>query len=255
MMLCIRRIAWKRSLSWALRALLAASGLFLTSPALSTPCVVPEDCASNYCVDGVCCDKTCTGPCEACSAAAKGGGDDGTCGLAAPGSVCDPAHCDDGSFAFVGDATCDAAGTCVYPTPENCLHNNPCQFDLCGDNGCEVSVKIDGTSCGGSKVCVSGVCSGGSASGASSSSSSSSGAGGAGGQGGSGGGGGDGGSGGSGGSAYPPLPEDPGCGCRAAADVSSGSGALVAAAGIALFVRRRRARIEATRASGAIRTR
>lgn len=156
------------------------------------------------------------------------------------GSVCDPAHCDGLSFSFVGDATCDAAGLCVYPAPESCLHNNPCQFDLCGDTGCEVVIKNDGTECGAGQVCVSGVCGGGGAAG---------GAGGAGGgDGGHGGGEGNagsgGGEGGAGGYVYPPLPDDGGgCGCRAARAIPSGGAAWFAMIGYGFWRFRRGARI------------
>jgi MYXO-CTERM domain-containing protein len=233
------RIARSASLSWVLGVWLAASGIFIVTPSFATPCVEPKDCASKFCVDGVCCDSECKGPCEACSAASKGSGNDGTCGLMKAGSICDPAHCDETSFSFVGDAKCDAAGTCIYPLSVNCLNNNPCQFDLCGDNGCEVSIKNDGTDCGGGKECVGGVCGGESAS-SSAASSSSSGAGGAGGEGGSDGGAGESGSGGSGGYVYPPAPEDPGgCSCRAGTNVPAGGGAAVVMAGLGLLLRRR----------------
>src|SRR5262249_50086880 len=37
------------------------------------------ECTSGACVDGVCCDQACDGACQGCSAAAKGGGQDGAC--------------------------------------------------------------------------------------------------------------------------------------------------------------------------------
>jgi hypothetical protein len=34
-------------------------------------CTSGGDCASGFCVDGVCCESACDGPCQACSAARK----------------------------------------------------------------------------------------------------------------------------------------------------------------------------------------
>ncbi|MCS6898989.1 MAG: hypothetical protein NZX77_04360, partial [Polyangiaceae bacterium] len=53
----------------------------LFQPALiGETCQGSGDCLSGFCVDGVCCDSACTGVCEACSAAKKGSGADGSCG-------------------------------------------------------------------------------------------------------------------------------------------------------------------------------
>ncbi|MBW2524370.1 MAG: hypothetical protein JRI23_09355 [Deltaproteobacteria bacterium] len=35
-------------------------------PADGTPCTLPSQCGSGYCVDGLCCDSACTGLCHAC---------------------------------------------------------------------------------------------------------------------------------------------------------------------------------------------
>lgn len=229
-------------------AALGASALLAASPARAEPCGEDKQCASMFCVDGVCCDKKCDGPCEACSAIAKGSGSDGTCGLVKAGSICDPAHCDGASFSFVDDATCNAAGTCVYPAPVNCLHNNPCELDLCGADGCETVKKLDGTVCGNEdEVCVNGVCGGGgagssSSTAASGSSSGSGGGDGGAGDGGGGSGGGSGGMGGSGGDLYPPVSDPVGCGCGAAADAPGAGVGGLGLLGLALLYRRARPR-------------
>ncbi|MDC3961526.1 MYXO-CTERM sorting domain-containing protein [Polyangium jinanense] len=216
------------------------------------PCGFPEECASGFCVGGVCCDTACTGLCEACTAAAKGSGEDGFCGPAKEGTVCKKAYCDD-ALAFVSASLCDAAGSCVDPTtpPESCIHDDPCKIDLCGDNGCEVVVKFDGTECGAGMTCQDGMCAGGGASSSSSSSTSGSGGaggsgGGSGGAGGSGGGsGGAGGSGGVGGDPYPPI-RDTGCGCRLTETSPLGGAAALVMAALALLGRTRKLRTGTT---------
>jgi MYXO-CTERM domain-containing protein len=208
---------------------LAAASLLLSSPAQATPCASPSECPTGFCVDEVCCDNACEGICEACSAAAKGGGADGTCGLASPGTVCRESYCDGGSFSFVGDGTCNAIGACIEPAPVSCLHNDPCAFDLCGDQGCEQAIKIDGTACGANMVCESGAC----VPGVPATSSSSGGSSGAGAGGAGGGGGGD-------GDPYPPVSDEGGCGCRAAGEAPLGGEAGLALIALALLRRQKR---------------
>lgn len=230
--------------------LASAAGIaaFLASaPARATPCNVPANCDTGFCVDGVCCDSACTGSCQACSAAAKGQGTDGVCGLKVAGKVCEPAHCDD-ALTFFEDAYCDEAGTCVPPPPGvSCLENNPCKLDLCGDTGCSQVLKLDGSDCGGGQVCVDGVCGGMTASSSSSTSTSSStssttsSGGGAGGAGGAGNGGAGGAASSSSGSPYPPKQEASGCGCRTSDD-GGGGAAVVAALALLGVAGRRRAR-------------
>jgi hypothetical protein len=53
--------------------------------ALGAPCTSGEQCASGHCADSVCCDATCDGICEACTAALKGDERDGTCAAVAAG--------------------------------------------------------------------------------------------------------------------------------------------------------------------------
>jgi hypothetical protein len=229
--------------------------LSIASPARATPCRSPFDCPSGFCVDEVCCDSACDGLCDACSAVTKGGGEDGACGLAAPGSVCKLGYCDGAAFAFVGDSTCDVGGACNEPAPVSCYTNNPCAFDLCSDTGCENVVKNDGTPCGANMVCTGDICGppGGTTSGASSSASGTSGAGGSGsagkgsggGDGGAGGDSGAGGAGGAGGDPYPTVEKFGGCGCRTAVDASmaGGGGCAIVIAALTLLRRKPRVRI------------
>lgn len=74
-------------------------------------CAATSECAVGECVDGVCCDKPCGGPCEACSALKKGAGVDGVCGPVAADT--DPkAACSVGTGACAADGLCDGAGKC-----------------------------------------------------------------------------------------------------------------------------------------------
>lgn len=69
-----------------------------------TPCAAAGECASNFCVDGVCCNSACGGLCAACTMALKGNGVDGQCGLIAAGT--DPQN------ECAGAMTCNGAGAC-----------------------------------------------------------------------------------------------------------------------------------------------
>jgi len=78
--------------------------------ASGAPCTFAADCRSSFCA-GVCCDKTCAGPCEACTAAKKGSGADGVCGLVAADS--DPNDkCAAGTGTCASDGLCDGVGNC-----------------------------------------------------------------------------------------------------------------------------------------------
>jgi hypothetical protein len=80
------------------------SGFCQTLP-LGAACTTNGECASGSCVDGVCCNTACAATCQACTAAKKGGGIDGSCGFIASGT--DP---DD---ECAGAQTCDGGGVCL----------------------------------------------------------------------------------------------------------------------------------------------
>jgi hypothetical protein len=98
------------------------------------PSLGGQDCASGFCVDGVCCDVACGGglatDCQACSVAA-GGTSDGTCSPAVMGYLCAPA------------TDCMQAAACNGSSDQ-----------------CPPQVPVpDGTSCaGGNGTCLGGVC-------------------------------------------------------------------------------------------------
>src|SRR5262245_51374243 len=117
------RALQRRSLPGASIALaLATAVLVEASPARAASCSTSAECDGGPCVDGFCCDTACTDPCEACSAAAKGGGLDGVCGQAAPGKICKPSQCGAPGLSYTGPSVCDAAGSCIAPQPVQCLH-------------------------------------------------------------------------------------------------------------------------------------
>lgn len=77
-------------------------------------CSTSTNCLSNYCIDGVCCGNICNASCYACSAAKKGSGYDGACGLIANDT--DPDN-------DCGLGVCNGGGSCKYPT---CASNADC---------------------------------------------------------------------------------------------------------------------------------
>ena len=58
-------------------------------------CGAPGQCSSGFCVGGLCCDRACGGPCEACSIASRG-----KCQYRAESRVCRPANgvCDQAEY-------------------------------------------------------------------------------------------------------------------------------------------------------------
>ncbi len=84
-------------------------------------CAAAEECISNQCVDGVCCDTACTGACSACTTAKKGSGVNGVCGNIAlatdPDGECDA----DPQSSCDRNGSCNGAGACaLYPTGTSC---------------------------------------------------------------------------------------------------------------------------------------
>lgn len=95
-------------------------------------CIADSECASGNCVDGVCCNTSCGGNCEACVSAFTGGSD-GICAFISLGSdpdnECGP------------DAWCNGEGFCTaacLPTAESCSSNDECCSGVCNSiNLCE----------------------------------------------------------------------------------------------------------------------
>jgi hypothetical protein len=106
----------------------AMVGIYL---AIITSCSTGSLCLSGNCVDGICCDLACTGLCQACTAAKKGSGTNGTCGNVGIGS--DPDNeCPSGD--------CNGSGSCVSAQPlangSACASNGQFLSGFCADSVC-----------------------------------------------------------------------------------------------------------------------
>jgi len=145
-------------------------------------CACAADCATGFCVDGVCCNNACTDTCKSCSTTEAPGtcsfvanglpprtasvcpkGDVTTCGLDgtcngagacrkyAAGTVCKPGVCDGAAVDSVN--VCDGIGRCK-PGPETVCAPFGCDGSV---NKCAASCKIDGD-CAPFIKCVAGSC-------------------------------------------------------------------------------------------------
>ncbi len=111
-----------------------SEGRFLVLPPASsgTRCEVADQCASGYCVEGVCCDDACEGPCVTCLAAYQAEGRDGVCGFVAQGE--DPRVGCEGASADTcwQDGTCDGQGACaLYADGTQCRKDGRCESGTC----------------------------------------------------------------------------------------------------------------------------
>jgi hypothetical protein len=93
----------------------------LGSGVLGAPCGQAQDCASNACVDGVCCTTNSCGACQSCAVGA------GTCATLT--SQDDPDAC-------TGGSTCDAAGACRLAPGSACGAAGECASDSCVGGHC-----------------------------------------------------------------------------------------------------------------------
>jgi hypothetical protein len=102
--------------------------------ATGTACSADDDCLTDQCEDGVCCNASCAGDCLACDQA----GSVGTCQLVPLGQTSD--SCD-------GNNACDGNGDCKLANGQVCFGGpNSCAsgfcpfegfFDVCCDTACD----------------------------------------------------------------------------------------------------------------------
>jgi hypothetical protein len=122
----------------------ALDGAGLDSSAVDggTGCTKASDCTSGHCVQGVCCDRACTGVCEYCPRTTDAG--TGTC-VPVPAGV-DPLNAckDDGPSTCGSTGACDGKGACA-------LYAAGMQ---CGRASCSGSFLVTAPVCDGRGVCV-----------------------------------------------------------------------------------------------------
>lgn len=101
-------------------------------------CSKNEHCASEQCVDGVCCESSCAGTCRACSMS-RTGEPDGVCANVGDGQDPD-SECEESNKTTCGsDGTCDGAGACRRWGIET-----QCQPAQCTNEGAKPAAFCDG---------------------------------------------------------------------------------------------------------------
>jgi hypothetical protein len=82
------------------------------------PCAAATECLTGHCIDGVCCDSACQGPCRSCVL----GQTPGRCTVSAPGTLDPRGAClDRGKSLCDTDGTCEGGGGCSrYPAGTVC---------------------------------------------------------------------------------------------------------------------------------------
>ena len=131
-----------------------------TKAALGLPCNAGSDCASTFCVDGVCCQSSCSGACEACGETSQAG----QC-VAITGTP-RPSHTACAGAGTPCAGTCDGASrmTCTYPGSSqacraaSCTGSTATLAAVCDGNGaCPSAQTVDCTP----NVCAGTICAGG----------------------------------------------------------------------------------------------
>ncbi len=150
------------------------AGTFIKSN--GTACTAGGQCGSGNCVDGVCCNSTCTGQCQACALP----GLVGTCSPVT-GAPVGRAACTSDTTACGGACNGVQTATCTYPTGNSCRSasctagtqtlaascngtgscpaavTSACNPYLCGATACQTSCSVD-TNCMNGYYCAAGLC-------------------------------------------------------------------------------------------------
>jgi hypothetical protein len=118
----------------------SSAGNCTTVKANGAACGAPDECSSNSCMDGVCCESACTGGCFACSAA-KTAQADGLCRAIVGGTDPDSECTQDSAMSCGNDGFCDGAGACrkyvagSTCVPESCSGTTYTSAQLCSGAG------------------------------------------------------------------------------------------------------------------------
>jgi hypothetical protein len=99
-------------------------------------CALDAECATGFCVDGVCCEQVSCGSCQACNLT-------GSAGQCAP-----VVNADDPDSCPAALKTCDAAGVCKSKQAVSCSLGSTCASGFCADGYC-----CDQACSGGCDVC------------------------------------------------------------------------------------------------------
>jgi hypothetical protein len=144
-------------------------------------CQNADDCESGQCVDGVCCESSCTGACRSCNLPGSPGqclnvgittsdphkicvdlgvgkcstnglcDGQGACQLYASGETCGPDSCDSGRNTYYPAPICNASGQCPN------ARERQCDPYLCNGSSCFRSCTTD-AQCSPGNVCAKGSC-------------------------------------------------------------------------------------------------
>jgi hypothetical protein len=133
-------------------------------------CNTDSECQQGNCVDGVCCESTCTGACKTCNAPGKAGlcslagagqsdphrmcsasgtacgttgfcNAGGACAFASSSTTCGAASCNATAGLFTAASLCNGSGTCVAQSQMSCPNRLSCNASSClqtcgGDGEC-----------------------------------------------------------------------------------------------------------------------
>jgi hypothetical protein len=113
--------------------------------AAGSPCTSPGQCQSYLCIDGVCCQTDCQGPCRSCNLA----GSAGTCAPLPTGTTCGTQTCTGTTQASPG--SCDGVGNCQPGATRDCAPY------LCSGDRCAVAC-LGPTDCASGFICTASVC-------------------------------------------------------------------------------------------------
>ncbi len=113
-------------------------------------CTAANQCRTGLACapDGTCCDRACTGQCEACTGVNTGAAA-GTCGTITAGNPPQPGHTactSDGTVACEGSCNGTLATACAYPAtqcrPASCTAGTQAAATACNGGSCPVAITL-----------------------------------------------------------------------------------------------------------------